>query len=270
MNLCAAYKVFNGGLYLAYSMKSIYNYVDQIVIFVSTKPWNGPLVPLDDTVEIIRKFPDPMRKIRFVVQDFRYDEDAGSGHANELREMNALLNYVRKEFPSTTHYLYIDADEVWQPDHMRKLRRLLSAPTVVGEVHVAWRCYWKSFKYWIDPFEPSRPTIAFRVTPDTKFVTIRDTNMEPKHFVSPDNFFLHHFSYALTSDMVAKKIKAWSHCKEIASSWYEKVWLAWDANRTMENLHPVNPPEYKRAAPADESQLPEVMKGHPFFGKDIV
>ena len=43
------YKVFNGGLYLAWSLRSIYDAVDRIVVFVSTKPWNGPLVPAGGT-----------------------------------------------------------------------------------------------------------------------------------------------------------------------------------------------------------------------------
>lgn len=72
MKLCAAYKVFNGALYLPYSIKSIYDYVDQIVVFLSTLPWNGPAVPLDNTEEIVRSFPDPDKKITLVVKDCRY------------------------------------------------------------------------------------------------------------------------------------------------------------------------------------------------------
>lgn len=268
--LCAAYKVFNAGLYLAWSLHSIYDTVDRIVVFVSTKPWNGPLVPMDDTEAIVRTFPDPLNKIRCVVSDFRYETHPASPFTNELTEMNALLDFVRAEYPDITHYLYLDADEVFQPKAIATVRLLMRAMPEVGEFRCAWRCYWKSFRHWIDPVEPARPLVAFRLTAATRFTGIRDTNMEPRVVMPPDEMVLHHFSYALPAARVREKIQAWSHSGEIVEGWFEHVWLAWDGNRAMENLHPVSPAHFKRAVAADEAALPAVMTTHPFYGRDIV
>jgi hypothetical protein len=270
IRLCAAYKVFNGETYLASSLRSIYDAVDRIVIFLSTRPWNGPIVPPDSTEAIIRGFPDPQRKITCVVRDFRYEERPEHQHANELREMNALLDFVRTELIEITHYLYIDADEVHTPSGIAALCRLLRAMPEAGEVYCAWRCYWKSFAHWIDPLEPSRALAAFRIAPETRFVGIRATNMHPRIRVSPDHFLLHHFSYALSAALVQRKIQAWSHCDDVVEGWFDRVWLGWDRDRTMENLHPVRPPHFTRAVPAVATVLPEVMRTHPFFGRDIV
>lgn len=270
IRLCAAYKVFNAELYLEQSLRSIYDAVDRIVIFLSTRPWNGPLVPLDSTEALIRQFPDPHGKISLIVRDFRVEERPAHQDANELREMNALLDFVRSELPEITHYLYIDADEVHAAAGIATLRRLLEGMPLVGEVYCAWRCYWKSFRYWIDPIEPSRALTAFRIGADTRFTGIRATNMQPRVVVEPRHAVIHHFSYALPSALVAQKIQAWSHHRDIVDGWFERVWLAWDRDRSMEDLHPIVPPHYKRAVPADASTLPDVMRPHPFFGREIV
>jgi hypothetical protein len=270
MRLCAAYKVFNAEPYLACSLRSIYDVVDRIVVFVSTTPWNGPIVPPDGTEALVRSFPDPMNKIRFVVRDFRYAANPSDASENECLEMNALLDYIRTECPDVTHYLYIDADEVYAPEAITGLRRLLTALPAAGQVHCAWRCYWKSFRYWIDPMEPTLPLVAFRIGADTRFTGIRATNMAPRVVVSPGHLYLHHFSYALPAELISRKLQAWSHCEEVVDDWFDRVWLAWDTHREMEDLHPVAPPHFKRAVPADAAALPAVMKTHPFYGKDIV
>ncbi len=177
---------------------------------------------------------------------------------------------ARTELPEITHYLYIDADEVYTPSGIAALRRLPQAMPQAGAVYCAWRCYWKSFAHWIDPIEPSRALAAFRIAPRTRFIGIRATNMSPQVCVSPEHFLLHHFSYALPAGLVQRKIQAWSHCDDVVPGWFDRVWLAWDGDRTMEDLHPVRPPHYKRAVPADADALPEVMRAHPFFGRDLV
>lgn len=270
MRLCAAYKVFNGALFLPYSLKSIYDHVDRIVVFLSTAPWNGPLVPPDDTEEIVRGFPDPQGKITLVVRNFRYQDSPEDGYKNELTEMNELLAFIAAETPKNTHYLYIDADEVYHSGHIRALRRILTERPEINAVRCPWRTYWKSFRYWIDPMEPFRPLVAFKIQDGMRFTKIRDVSTEPASFLDEREVMLHHFSYSLTNDMVRAKIRAWSHCNEIRKDWFERVWLAWDWNRQLEDLHPTWPEGFKRAVRADEAALPEVMKGHPFYGKDIV
>lgn len=270
MRLCAAYKVFNGALYLPYSLRSIYDFVDRIIIFLSTAPWNGPIVPLDNTEEVIRNFPDPQGKIRLIVRNCRYHEPTADGYKNEFVEMNEILSCVVQETPQNTHYLYIDADEVYQPDQIQKLRDFLEANPQIDVVHAPWRTYWKSFRYWIDPMEPHRPLVAFKIMPHTAFSGIRQVNNTHGHTFEGNELFFHHFSYSLTTEMVQAKIKAWSHCNEIRQGWFENVWLAWDKNREMEELHPAWASAFRKAVRVDDRLLPEVMKTHPFYGKDIV
>lgn len=266
--ICAAYKVFNGELYLPWSLRALYDAVDHIVIFVSTRPWNGPIVPVDGTEAAIRAFPDPERKIRCVVADFRRMEQADS-YANELAEMNDLLDYVRAQLPEVTHYLYVDADEIHTRQTLGLLRGLMAGMPQAGQFHLPWRCYWKSFRYWIDPKEPGQPMVAFRVTPGTRFTGIRNTNMPVPMLSTRPGVFLHHFSYALTTALVEQKIQAWSHCSEVVPGWLDAVWRAWDHDRNMEGLHPTRPWHFKRAVLADAAALPAIMRTHPYYGVDI-
>lgn len=270
MKLCAAYKVFNAELYLPYSIRAIYDYVDHIVIFLSTRPWNGPAVPTDGTEKIIREFPDPAKKITLVVKDFRRKEIPGDGKGNELVEMNEMLNFIRQNLPTMTHYFYVDWDEMYNPESLVFLRQFLSNHPPDCEFRALWRCYWKSFRYWIDPPEPSRPLIAFGITPRVRFTTCRDTTHQNRVVLPESHFMIHHLSYALPSTKVLEKIKSWTHCYEVYSEWFENVWLGWDKNREMENLHPVNPSEYRRAVLADAATLPRVLRDHPLFEKDIM
>ncbi len=270
VRLCAAYKVFNGALYLGSSLRSIYDAVDRIVVFVSTRPWNGPLVPMDDTVDLLHAFPDPAGKLRVVIDDFRTVVHPSHAYENELIEMNRLLDFVRSEYPDTTHYLYVDADEVYPPGGVLALRHLMGGLPDAGQFHCRWRCYWKSFRYWIEPMEPTQPMVAFRLDPDTRFTGIRWTSQQARIAVSPAQVLVHHFSYALPGDAVRRKLEAWSHRDEVVDGWFERVWLGWDTARDMENLHPVAPPHYRRAVPSDPAALPPVMRTHPFFGREIV
>ena len=270
MKLCAVYKVFNAETYLPYSMRSVYEHVDRIVVLLSTRPWSGHPAPPDSTERIVRTFPDPEGKIQLLLKDWGAFPAPVDQLANERRGMNFLLEWVRAEQPDVTHYFYVDADEVYHGAHLRYLRRVLAGLTRPREVRGVWRCYWKSFAYWIDPPEPSRPLVAFPVTADVRFVTQRDTSIGDALVLPLRRFCIHHFSYALPSDTIYEMKCQGPHGASFVPRWWTDVWLRWDADRGMTNLHPCWPTQYRRAVRSDPRALPPVMRGHPFLGRDIL
>ena len=77
----------------------------------------------------------------------------------------------------------------------------------------------------------------------------------------------HHFSYARPSERIRQKLQNTLHRDEIVPNWFEEVWLKWDTDHSLEDLHPTNPPEFKRAVRVDIASLPEVMRDHPFAAR---
>jgi hypothetical protein len=270
VRLCAAYKVFNAEVYLAYSLRSVYDHVERIVIFLSARPWNGVVVPSDGTEQLIRDFPDPDRKIVLVKDDWRRHETPKTAYDNERIEMNAVLDFVRTQFREVTHYLYIDYDEVYRPEQLEVLKEILSGLPKDTEVRGQWRIYWKSLHYWINPPSTDAPLFAFPITRDVRFRDIRDTDLPRQYVVPFDRFHCPHFSYALPDERLERKMVWSSHADEVQRGWLGRVWRAWDSNRDMMNLQPCQPHFFRRAVRADDRMLPPVMRSHPFHGMDII
>ena len=103
-----------------------------------------------------------------------------------------------------------------------------------------------------------------RTRPSTRFVGLRRSNERWKCAIPRSVVVCHHFSYARPAEKVLNKIKSFSHRDELVPNWFENVWLRWDEDHSLENLHPTHPVEYKRAIPVDLASLPEVMRDHPF------
>lgn len=61
-------------------------------------------------------------------------------------------------------------------------------------------------------------------------------------------------------EQIHRKLSMFSHAHQILPGWFERVWKAWDANPTMEDLHPVNPPQFKRAVLQDPAIIPITLR----------
>ncbi len=257
IKLVAGYRVWNAEPYLEASLKSVYDHVDAIVIMLSDRPWGGPAVPADRTAEIIRSFPDPDKKIRFVEGNW----------GNEIKQTNALLELVKKE--GATHMLFVDYDEVYWPRHLQAIRA--ACANGAGQVKVRIRCYWKSLNWWIEPVESLRAIVAVYLFEGIECVGVRSLTTRG-HIVElgMNNAVVHHFSYALPTELVKRKTESWSHRDDVQATWFERVWIPWDKNREMMDLHPTHPNAYRKAVRADPEQLPPAMRDHPYSGKDIL
>lgn len=240
--------------YIEYSIRAIYEFADVICISINTgRPWGGAAEPLDSTLNIVRSFPDPMDKIRIITGEW----------ADEIEQRNASLDTVRTK---ADYYMIVDADEIYSPDDLAKIRKFIAWRPWVGQFRIRLNTYWKIHPmHVIRPPEPLKAYILTRVRLGTRFTGLRRTN-EPWRCVIPRRVaIMHHFSYARPSERVQQKLANFSHKDQLVAGWFEKVWLAWDKNHSMEDLHPTNPPEYKRAVVVDRMELPEVMRDHPFM-----
>lgn len=257
MRLAALYAVYNEEDYLYQSLASIYDSVERIIICHTTgRPWHGPKQKPDGTRRIIKGFPDPKAKLKYVP----------GAWPSEAAQRNQALAAVRGD---CDWGLVIDGDEVYRSEHLAAIRRLAETNPQFGQWRVGMNTYWKSPLWRIDPPEPYCPVILTRISAATTFVSLRETNEQPMGLIPREVGILYHFSYAKPSAKIKAKLANFSHADEILPGWWENVWQAWDENHEMEKLHPTVPECYRRAIYEGPEHLPEVMREHPFVVEGV-
>jgi hypothetical protein len=116
--------VLNGDFFLKQLLESIYPFAHAICIAEGSVSWffdNGVYGSSDDTLKIIREFPDPQKKIRLVSSTYKEKDE----------QCRAWFDLV----PSDTDYIICnDADEIHSPENLERLVKFLETeqPTSVG------------------------------------------------------------------------------------------------------------------------------------------
>lgn len=243
--------------YIAYALRAIYDSAHVIAVNVDVgQSWGGVEETPDRTMEIVRGFPDPEGKLRIAVGEW----------PSEIDQRNASLDVVRGE---ANYYMVLDPDEIYSFEDLARLKRFIAWRPHIGQFRIRLNTYWKTNPFCvIDPPEPLRAYVISRIRPSTRFVGLRNTNERWRSTVPRKVAVMRHFSYARSSESVLRKLRNFSHRDQIVPNWFENVWLRWNSDHTIENLHPTNPPEYKRAIPVKMDDLPEVMREHPFAKAD--
>ena len=245
--------VHNEQDYIEFSIRAVYGFADVIAISINTGvPWGGEYEELDSTVDIVSSFPDPSGKIRLHTGQWR----------NEVEQRNANLDTIRGDID---YYMVVDADEIYTCEGLRRLRRFIAWRPHIGQFRTRLVTYWKTNPFCrIEPPEPLRAHAVSRVRKDTRFVDLRRTNEFWRATVPRSVAVCHHFSYARSSEKILQKLRNFSHREEVVPNWYQDAWLRWDSDRELTNLHPTHPWKFRQAVRVEPSELPEVMRSHPF------
>ena len=147
-----------------------------------------------------------------------------------------------------------DGDEVIEPRLLETLIKLAEA-RIAERFYVHMDTYWKSAEYVIRPRERLTPIILVDLA-KTTHIHIRDFDGGRTLVLSPEHGVLHHLSYAGPNERIQKKIRSWGHRDEVVNGWYERIWLHWDADKLMRNLHPTHPGAYGFA---ERIPVPEIL-----------
>ncbi|PIQ82811.1 MAG: hypothetical protein COV76_01480 [Candidatus Omnitrophica bacterium CG11_big_fil_rev_8_21_14_0_20_64_10] len=278
MKIAAVYCIYNEGEYLEYSVRSLLPAVEKVILCLGTAPYSAYATesidqfPPDDTGRIVRKLADEFPNQVQVIEG-RWADQLAHREMGLKRCLELGMDY---------HFL-VDGDEVYKAEHLRHIRETLSVRPEVGTFIIKCITFWRSFRYAI-PAELNswRPRRLFKITPvrrilgipfphRLRFVGANDLNsIGTIHEFPPEEAVYYHFSYARSPARMREKLSTFPHAQEILSGWYERVWKAWPQNRQMENIHPVDPPKFPRAVPWDPADLPEVMRRHPYYGREII
>lgn len=209
-------------------IQKMQNRVEEIVVLNSATPWNGDVEP-DNTAAIAESLGATVFKEHW---------------PSEHEQRNAGQEYCA----DYDWIIVLDPDEYILDFQWNKLLSILGQTDQDALVVGGMNTYWRR-GYIIDPPEPHTPIIAVR--PHVRFF---ETRCVASHW-SPADIIVEHFSWARSDEEVWRKITHYGEAGKFdAYDWFSNVWS--DRER-LENLHPINPPDLKRAVPVE---LPEELE----------
>ena len=125
MKLIAYYAIYNEADFIEYSLKSIYDHIDRIIIIEGA--WreaymaNGYMRSFDGTIEKIKAFPDPLNKIEIHFHNEQH----------QLAQREMIFQYL----PQELHWMWlIDGDEVYKAEDINKIKAIISEDDFPFEV----------------------------------------------------------------------------------------------------------------------------------------
>jgi glycosyltransferase involved in cell wall biosynthesis/sulfatase maturation enzyme AslB (radical SAM superfamily)/predicted SAM-dependent methyltransferase len=244
--------VLNGMPFIEFSLKSIYDYAHEIIIvegavekclFAANEDGSSK----DGTVEFIKNYPDPGKKIRLI-----------QGIWPEKLEMqNMALEYV------TGNYVWlIDSDEVYKKRDVETIINLLTENNSITQVNFIPDSFWKGFNYtfftplFFDKEHHFRR--LFKYVHGAKFTSHRPPTMHFPGYINSteemnlvDGFttramgvYFYHYSY-VTELQVKQKIELYnlygwgSDWKLDMNKWYNEGFLKWmpDNRKEIEKIY---------------------------------
>lgn len=204
---------YNEERFLPKFLSHIPEWVDEKLVLLSAKPWNGPTEELDNSYQLADS-----AGAKVILHDWRNEQDQRNTGQEYFHDMDWIIVLDPDEFLSKANWDMLKA-------HMEG--DMLEKAFVCDSQSTYWKDGWV-----VTPPEEYRQIILTR--PEVRFVDKRVVNTgwgyAPVH--------LHHFSWARTNEEVWSKISHYGHAQEFdTEKWYKEVWLAGKTS----NLHPLTP-----------------------------
>jgi len=234
-----------GKEYLSAAIEAVYETCDEIVILYTPKPshGHGTDAACPETREQIlaeaKKF-DPDNKVHFREGTF-HNEGEHRGEARRIcEERGADLIVV------------FDADEIWEPE---SLKRAAAEASKLEAKYIGINGYvnfWRSFNdACYDGFTPIRLINVHHKVENQAVI----------------NATIYHFSLAQGAEAMRYKYLIHGHASEIRKDWLDTIYFKWE--RGQGDLHPTTFGLWN-AVEFDKNTLPEVLKKHVNFDKDVI
>lgn len=267
MKIAAVYCIYNEEEYIEYSIRSIYDFVEKVIICLGKSPYiaynrraREIAKKQDKTEDIIRRLAKNDEK--FQIFDGIWD--------SQIEHRNTGLKYCFDN--NFDYYFLVDADEVYRKDHLAEIAKEIAAHPEVGTFAIKCAIFWRSFRYRITAENVDwTPYRIFKITADCCFIGDNETNSSDKiYLINPNRAIFYHFSCARSSKSMKEKLLTFTHAHQIPDGWYENIWLKWPQNGQMTNVHPTEPEKFPKIDYVELDDLPEIMKTHPYYKIEII
>ncbi|MBI4342074.1 MAG: glycosyltransferase [Candidatus Omnitrophica bacterium] len=278
MKIAACYSVYNEEEYLEYSIRSLYDAVDRIVVCLGLAPWSAynpdvraTFTERDRTEQIVDAPAkgDP----KFIVRKGVWDSEVAQRNAAMACCLEAGMEY----------YFLVDGDELYRRDHLTAIREEIEAHPEVGTFHVKCDVLWRSFRYRV-PYTGVKwtPWRIFRIARSRRVLGLplpyrcrftgpnRTNSLGPRYLIPPQKATFYHFGFARTAQRMRLRLAASEQQRHFVERWFEDVWLRWPEQRSMKHLAQLDPSSLSEAVAVDPSDLPEVLRSHPYWNLEII
>lgn len=221
MKITACYIVLNEEDWLALSLKSIYDYVDEIIIVEGAQAgcWRDTVTPegfsTDGTREIIEEYPDREKKIKYI------------RHGNAPNQA-ALRNRYLEELTSFDGImLQIDGDELYKPEDMLHMQGLVEAmPDHDAFTVVHWH-FWRDIHH-IKQVALDHSMYAakiFRINKDLCYHPPESVDLQgfnPSKMLHTPFINMYHFGWARSKKRLIEKV-LWTYKRHIQAGRFDEL-----------------------------------------------
>ena len=240
-----------GKEYLKESILSVKDNVDTHLIAYTKVPSFG------HTTDMIN--PDSEQELLDICNQFNHVEwmdITGKARAENVHRQFAF-DYARKN--GFDIIIVVDSDEVWNPGKVKEAIDYAynSKNGRFGVRGSQWVTLWQSFnEYVTDGFAPIR---LFNLNNDLGKEELIEKG------------FIYHMGYCISNELMAYKISCHGHKDDFNNNkkWHSEKWLNYKRGITK-FLHPATEAYWKETELFDKNTLPDILKQHPNFKKELI
>jgi hypothetical protein len=232
-----------GKEYLKESLLSIIELVEKVVVIYSETPsyGHGTNVPCPESELELFDIAMAVCGDKLIWRKEKF--------ANEGEHRGFIYNFTE----GFDIVLAIDADEVFHTEELRKAIDLAYAGDKRYYGISGYLNFWRSFNF---------------VCKDG-YVPIRLTNLRNQSGEGVVPCTIYHFSCAQSSVIMDYKYEIHGHKSELRANWLHETYYKWTPQNNFTDLHCVAIGLWS-ATPFDKNTLPDSLKQHPNFNKEII
>ena len=224
MKVIALCKTFRGAEFVQAMIDSIYDHVYKIVFVHSNTSWMGKVG--GNVAKAVKELYPNDSKIINLEKDFD----------DQIEQYDYGIEYIRKTFPEFTHFMFIDTDEVFDPESLKWCYSFLRSNPSFNAYRVPMKSYLKTPFFQIDAMDNCKPVVFIKKDADIK--GIRGIGMEKQTVI--DGAYLHHYNAVRDSleEVVNKFIESHTYDKCNMRDMEEWVTNVWNDMPNAKKLHP--------------------------------
>ena len=240
MQIASHVLAYNVNFTLKEVIENMSPHVDKIFIAHPIRPWSSNLKSrnskLNSTTEEFIKNCIRGCNAEIVKGDWEFDEDA----------RNECFNLAKHE--GFDWFLTQDADEFYTDEGWEIIKKNLLNLIKKDFCITTWYNFWKNSDFIVEDnsfgkLKGANANFALKCKNSIYFEIIRSPNLRNPEVIDAPCY---HYGYVMDDISMKEKIETWSHTNDFDTNiWYKLKWENWNLN--TKNLHPTNPPSWKRA-----------------------
>lgn len=258
MKTVAYYILHYGREWLNWSIRSIYDQVDEIHLFYTPSPshGHGTNVPCPETRKMIRN--SSLYLVEGAYSKVHWHDTSGFPHEGMHRHyaVNVCLEF------GADIILVVDADELWDANVLeRTLNFVKNDQQYSADYRVSMRHFWRSLQWVCD--DAAMPT---------RILKNKKTGESNIGYVPSSLGKVFHMGYAQTPNIIEYKQKIHGHKAEWRQGWFENIFMPWSPTNAFGDVHPTNELYWypKLLELGDADAVDRLCYDHPFYHTELI